>query len=168
MDDLEPFAEYEEGPPAPTHLTPPSLTNVPPELVLKLAMGMEEPVLVAKAHGLTEEQFAALTQWEPFQVQVASKRSELKQAGFTFRMHSAFVAEELLKEMYLRLKDPLATTPQVMEGVKIASKLGGLEPREAVAEGPRAQLPSITINLGPREIRRVIDIDPPQISPGGA
>jgi hypothetical protein len=144
MEDLDHFADYREGPP---QVTPPVI-DIPAELVLKLAIGMEEPVEVAKQHGITPEQFAALCAWDPFMVQVNAKKAELKQQGFTFRLQNAMYAEEIGKKLFLAAMGSDTTIPQLLEAYKTTTKFADLEPKPsaAVQAGPGF---SITINLAP-------------------
>lgn len=131
---------------ASTALTEPisaSAINVPAEMVLQLAAGMEEPFAVAERFGFSQEQFAQLAQWEPFRLQVEQKRAELKQSGATFRMTMAWMAEDLGKDIYVIAKSNEVTLPQKLDTFKTFSKLADLEPKpnsQSVAAGSGFQI----------------------------
>ena len=117
-----------------------------PEMVTELAYGMEDPVDIALRYGITASQFKDLEAHKPFLAEVAAKRAELERGGHTVKVKAAWMAENLLDDMYLRAKSPDASINQVQESIKILAKLADLEPKGAqqVAPGPGF---SVVINI---------------------
>lgn len=123
---------------APTQdLTPPpslpelsgKALNVPAEMVLQIACGMEPPVDIAARFGFSDEEFGVLCQWQPFRDQVEAKRAELKQSGYTFRMQNAFFAEDLSKDLYVIAKGNDVPFSQKLDAYKTFTRYAGLEPQ---------------------------------------
>ena len=115
-------------------------------MVTELAYGMEDPVDVAYRYGITASQFADLETHKPFLAEVAAKRAELERGGHTVKVKAAWMAENLLDDMYLRAKSADASINQVQESIKILAKLADLEPKgvQQVASGPGF---SVVINI---------------------
>jgi hypothetical protein len=147
MDDLDAFVDYQEAPPP---SSPSKLLDVPAEMILQLATGMEEPELVAARYGFEPMDFQALLSWKPFQDQVAQKRSELQAAGVTFRVQMAYMAEDLGKDVYRIAKGNEITLPQKLETFRTLAKLADLEPKATTVTGPSGPAFSISINLDSR------------------
>lgn len=144
-DDLSHFADYEETP-ALVPQVHPKFLDVPAEMVLKIAGGMDDPLDIAKSYGFSAEEFGALCQWEPFQLQVKAKKSELAAGGYTFRVQNAFYAEEVGKKLFMRTHDPELSTTQLLDAYRTFTKFADLEPRpnQPTQTGPAF---SININL---------------------
>mgnify|MGYP001559824442 CR=1 FL=1 len=87
-----------------TSLSTRRILDVPPQLVLEVAYGVEDPELIAARHGFSDSEWLLLKAHAPFVKQVEDKKAELKASGYTFRMKSAFIAEDLLDD--LRLEYP--------------------------------------------------------------
>jgi hypothetical protein len=107
---------------------------------------MDEPLDVAKSYGFTEEEFNALCQWEPFQLQIKLKKSELAAGGYTFKVQNAYYAEEVGKKLFMRTHDPELSTGQLLDAYRTFTKFADLEPRPTQTQqaGPGF---SININL---------------------
>lgn len=122
--------------------------EVPAEMLLQIATGMEDEFEVASRFGFDSDRYTRLKAWAPFQQQVEMRRAELKSQGVTFRMQMAFMAEDLGKDVYRIAKSNDATLLQKLESFRTFTKLADLEPKASVAaqQGPAF---SITINLSP-------------------
>lgn len=112
--------------------------NVKAEMVMEIACGMEEPLVVARRYGFTDVEFGALCQWPEFNRQVEAKRAELKASGHTFRLMAGWMAEDLAKDLYKQAKGTDATLPQKHEVFKTMAKLADYEPKvnAQVQSGP--------------------------------
>jgi len=124
-----------------------SFPLVSDEMVASIALGMEDELIVASRHGLSVEQYKELAATPWFQLQVTAKRSEFAKNGVTFKAKSAWMAGDILDQVYLLASSPDASLGQKHEVLKTLSKLGGLEPKEEkqVHTGPGF---SISIDLG--------------------
>ena len=155
-EDLSHFADYEDPDSLASQVTPwittpaPPITDVPAELILHLAMGLEEPADIAARHGFSPDQFEALCQWEPFLVQIEAKKAQLKQEGWTFRVKNAFYAEEIGEKLYLHAMSDQATFPQLLDAYKTTARLADLEPKGSTSAG--GDKFSVTLNLGPLDV----------------
>lgn len=135
----------------------PTPVDVPPELVLAIATGLEDADDLAYRHGIVGERWRALKAWKPFQDAVAKQRAELEQNGFTFRLKAKLLTEDVFDEAYKIARSNDATLMQKLEFVKLGAKLADMEPKQtaAVAAGPGF---SISINFNsPKPEARVID-----------
>jgi hypothetical protein len=112
--------------------------DVKSEMVMEIACGMEEPLVIARRYGLTDQEFGALCQWTEFNRQVDAKRAELKASGHTFRLMAGWMAEDLAKDLYRQAKGTEASLPQKHEVFKTMAKLADYEPKAStqVQSGP--------------------------------
>jgi len=126
---------------------PPAL-EVPQELILAIAMGMEDPREVASRYGYEGLKWEMLNGWKPFTDAVAAKRIELETSGITFKIKAKALTEDVFEDAYRIARGNDATLLQKLEFVKLGAKLGDMEPKTntQVQAGPGF---SITINLSP-------------------
>lgn len=126
---------------------PPAL-DVPQELILTIAMGMEEPREVAARYGFEGARWDKLKEWKPFRDAVAQKTAELETSGITFKIKAKALTEDVFEDAYKIARSNDATLLQKLEFIKLGAKLGDMEPKTntQVQAGPGF---SITINLSP-------------------
>ena len=124
-----------------------SWPQISDEMVASLALGMEDELIVAARHGLSMETYLELAVQPWFKNQVASKRAEYEKSGVTFKAKAAWMAGELLDQVYLQASSMDASLNQKHEVLKTLLKAGGLEPKEEKVQntGPSFQ---ISIDLG--------------------
>ena len=124
-----------------------SFPQISDEMVASIALGMEDELIVAARHGLSVEQFEALSAQKWFQLQIAMKRSEFEKNGITFKAKASWMAGELLDQVYLSAASPDSSLNQKHEVLKTLIKAAGLEAKEEkqVQTGPSFQ---ISIDLG--------------------
>lgn len=159
MDDLSHFADYLEAPAGPVRAL-----DVPAEMVLQIATGLEDPADIARRFGFEEDDWRALASWQPFRDQVVAKRMELQKSGVTFRIQCAYMAEDLGKDVYRIAKMNDATLPQKLEAFRTMAKLADLEPKQTQQVNQAGPGFSISINFGAPPPRGVtIDQQPTQI-----
>lgn len=120
--------------------------EVPAEMILQLATGMEDEFAVAERFGFDVARYTQLLAWKPFQAQLDTKRTELNATGVTFRMKAQFMATDLADEVYRKAKRIDATMAQQLEAFKTFTKLADYEPKPnaTVSQGPAF---SISINV---------------------
>jgi hypothetical protein len=149
--DLAVFAAYQEAPADESAL---AAVDVPAELILQVATGLEDPADVARRFGFEGDRWASLAAWPPFQEQVAQKRLELQRTGVTFRMKCAFMAEDLITDVYRTAKQNDTTLLQKLETTKTLAKLADLEPKQdkQTQQGTGFQ---ININIPPMPTKGV-------------
>lgn len=126
---------------------PISFPQISEEMVASLALGMEDDLLVASRHGLSVEQYRELESQPWFQLQIAVKRAELEKNGITFKAKAAWMAGDLLDQVYLQVSSNDASLNQKHDVLKTLIKAAGLEPKDEKqsASGPAF---SISIDLG--------------------
>lgn len=125
---------------------PPAL-DVPQELILAIAIGLEEPKDIASRYGFEGARWEKLKEWKPFTDAVAKQRAELEQSGVTFKIKAKALTEDVFEDAYKIARSNDATLMQKLEFIKLGAKLGDMEPKAStqVQAGPGF---SITINLG--------------------
>ena len=135
---------------------PPAL-DVPQEMVLAVAIGMEDATEIASRYGFEGARWDKLRQWKPFNDAVAKQRAELETSGMTFRIKAKALTEDVFEDAYKIARSNDSTLLQKLEFVKLGAKLGDMEPKTnaAVQAGPGF---SITINLGNTPAQKTIDI----------
>ena len=133
--------------------------DVPAQMVMEIAAGMEDPFGIAYKYGYSYEEYQNLLKWKPFVQQVDAKAAELKASGQTFRMMTQWMAEDLAKKLYLQAKDNNASLPQVHDVFKTMAKLADLEPKQNLGAPPGAGF-SININFSKPMAELVTDVTP--------
>lgn len=141
----------------PTQL-PPAL-DIPQEMILAMAIGMEDPEEVASRYGFDGIRWKSMQVWKPFNDAVAKQKAELEQNGVTFRIKAKALTEDVFEDAYKIARSNDATLLQKLEFIKLGAKLGDMEPKASaqVASGPGF---SITINLQDSQKKQVIDVEP--------
>lgn len=153
-----------------TRLATQRILDVEPRMVLEIAYGVEDPAQIAERYGFTDSEWLLLKEHKPFIAQVEDKKAELRAGGYSFRMKSAIMAEELLTTLYNKATDEDASFHQILETVKLTSKAAGFESPPKVEASTGSSF-SITINLGggksiqlgttaAHSAENVIDIEP--------
>ena len=74
--------------------------DVPQELILNIAMGMEYPREIASRYGFEGIKWEKLQGWKPFVDAVASKRAELETSGITFKIKAKALTEDVFEDAY--------------------------------------------------------------------
>lgn len=126
--------------------TAPPALEVPQELILAIAMGMEDPKEIASRYGYEGLKWEMLGAWKPFTDAVAAKKAELETSGITFKIKAKALTEDVFEDAYRIARGNDATLLQKLEFVKLGAKLGDMEPKTntQVQAGPGF---SITINI---------------------
>lgn len=133
------------------------------EMILQIALGMEEPEAIAARYGVEGEEWVKLQAYRPFQLAIEKQRAELEASGLTFRVKAKALTEDVFEEAYKIARGHDATLMQKLEFIKLGAKLADMEPKNTaqVASGPGF---SISINFStPKPENKVIDITPTQI-----
>lgn len=130
-----------------TSLSTKRILDVPPQLVLEVAYGVEDPEQIALRHGFSDSEWLLLKDHAPFIKQVEDKKAELKAGGYSFRLKSSFIAEDLLDDLYKKAKEQDASFSVLLETIKFTSKAAGLDAPVKSDQAPGAKF-SITIDLG--------------------
>lgn len=124
-----------------------SFPQISEEMVASIALGMEDELIVASRHGMSVEEYTELAAQPWFQLQIQVKRSEYEKNGVTFKAKAAWMAGELLDQVYVTAASGDASLSQKHEVLKTLIKAAGLEPKEEKVKdvGPGF---SISIDLG--------------------
>lgn len=140
--------------------TPPQpALDIPQEMILAMAIGMEEPDQIASRYGFEGIEWRKLQAWKPFNDAVAKQKAELEQNGVTFRIKAKALTEDVFEDAYKIARSNDATLLQKLEFIKLGAKLGDMEPKASaqVASGPGF---SITINItDPPKKQEVVDAE---------
>lgn len=144
------------------------ILDVPAEMVVEIATGMEEPRDIASRYGFDDAQWEKLSTWKPFLDSVAQQRAALEKEGYTFRIKVRALTEDVFTDAYKIARSNDATLLQKLEFVKLGAKLGDMEPKQTVQAQVGAGF-SITINMGemvqkePKSVKKapkVAEIEP--------
>ena len=124
-----------------------SFPLVPEEMVASLALGMEDDLVVAARHGYSVEQLQELMAQPWFQAQIAVKRADYEKNGVTFKAKAAWMASDLLDQVYVQASAAGTSLAQKHDVLKTLIKAGGLEPKDEKSQqtGPTF---AIYIDLG--------------------
>jgi len=122
--------------------------DIPAEMVLAMATGMEEPKEIASRYGFEGPKWEQLSTWKPFLDAVAKQRAEFEASGYTFRTKVRALTEDLYDDVYRIAKSNDSTLMQKLEVLKFGAKLGDMEPKPQVQANVAGQGFSVTINLG--------------------
>lgn len=124
-----------------------SFPQISEEMVASVALGLEDELVISSRHGMSIEQYQELAAQPWFQLQVQVKRSEYEKNGITFKAKAAWMAGELLDQVYVTAASSDASLNQKHEVLKTLIKAAGLEPKEEKVKdtGPGF---SISIDLG--------------------
>lgn len=142
----------------PTEVLP--LKFPPQDMILSVAMGMEEPSEIASRYGYEGADWQRLATWKPFTDAVAKQKADLEANGWTFKTIARGLTEHVFQEAYKVAAGNDATLMQKLEFVKLGAKLADMEPKAStqVASGPGF---SISINFStPKAEPKIIDITP--------
>lgn len=122
--------------------------RVPPEMVLQIASGLDTPEDIAKRYGFSEEEFAALSTWVPFQQEVAKVRAELEKSGFDFVIDSRVKAKELSNVLFTRAMLNDTTFGQVHDAFRTFTEFADLKPKpNPLQANPGQTQPAFSINI---------------------
>lgn len=123
-----------------------SVVDVPPKMLLELAVGIEDPIVVAERYGYYGNQWDELLKYEPFMKAVDAKRQELNASGYTFRTRANILANDLLEDVYHDAKQTGTNAHTRLEALKFMARAGGID-QPAKDEVDNSAQFSITINL---------------------
>lgn len=128
------------------------MLDVPPQMVMAIAAGIEEPALIAEHHGFDEPQWEALKVFEPFVKLIDAKKAELKASGYSFRMKCGFISEMMLDDLYRRATSEDASFSAMLDFAKWTSKAAGLDAPKQDAANTGSTF-SINIVLGGQSVQ---------------
>jgi hypothetical protein len=125
-----------------------TITPWPPLLPIDLALGLDDiPVILAR-HGLTEKDYTQLADLPAFRLELMKISKEIRENGLSFARKSAYQAESYLEDLDLLMQN-VDTPPSIkLDIFKTLAKMGGLEPKDAKADGNGAPSFNLQINIG--------------------
>ena len=89
--------------------------DIPQEMILAMAIGMEEPDQIASRYGFEGIEWKKLQAWKPFNDAVAKQKAELEQNGVTFRIKAKALTEDVFEDAYKIARSNDATLLQKLE-----------------------------------------------------
>ena len=125
---------------------PTTQLQIPPEMVISIAQGMDEPDSIAEKHGFTGERWEKLKAWPPFLAAVEAHKADLAASGYTFKAKAKFMAEELAEKTYVHAMGHDSTFAQRFQALQFFTRVGGLEPKEEKTASTGEGF-SVTINM---------------------
>jgi hypothetical protein len=146
-DDLTVHAEHSEFALPVASLEPHKTLDIPPQLVLECAAGLEDPAVVADRFGFRGDAWERLAQWPPFITAVQAQRAEFERNGYTFRMKAQLMAEEVMGQMF---KQAVGTDTTILQKLSVFNSLvdvAGLKAQKKEESAGQAAKFSITINI---------------------
>lgn len=142
--------------------TTPTLKFPPQDMVLSVAMGLEDPQEIASRYGYSDDEWQTIAKWKPFVDAVAKHRAELEASGWTFKTLAKGLTQQVFEDAYKIAISNDSTLLQKLEFVKLGAKLADMEPKAntQVASGPGF---SINIHFSkPRQ--EAIDVDVKEVA----
>lgn len=139
----------------------------PQDMILSVAMGMEEPSDIASRYGYEGDEWHRLAAWKPFTDAVAKQKADLEANGWTFKTIARGLTEHVFQEAYKVAAGNNATLLQKLEFVKLGAKLADMEPKAStqVANGPGFSI-SINFSTPKPDVSKeseIIDITPEHV-----
>lgn len=122
------------------------LLDVPPELVLELAVGVDTFDNICQKFGYSPVETAQLRHDVSLKARVLKAESELQKDGFIHKHRAAFGADSILKILIARGMDPSTPLSIALDIYKELVKTGDLVPKQALAQQTTNGF-SITINI---------------------
>ncbi len=123
------------------------LTQLPAEMMVKIAMGMDSPIAIAAEFGFTSDEFLKMSTQPWFFKQIDDTKQRLEAEGFTFKNKMAALAEDLLIDAYQHARRSVDVSAK-LDVAKYISKVAGLEPVTGQAVGAGGGF-SLVINIPP-------------------
>jgi hypothetical protein len=135
--------------------------DVPPEMMVGLALGTEPPLTLAAQHGFTPVELDALQAQDWFNQEVARLRSELLTSGKLGEIKFGMMGETLLTRTFVETCDPDVPISVKLEVAKYLMKMANREPK-AQANLNQGPMFSIKIDLGDNQ-RIVLEGKPVEV-----
>ena len=160
-DELTNHSEYSEFALPATTDQPQHTLDIPPQLVVECAAGLEDPAIVADRFGFRGAAWERLSQWAPFISAVQAQRAEFERNGYSFRMKAQLMAEEVMGQMF---KQAVGTDTTIMQKLSVFNSLvevAGVKPDKKAVDANAQSAPrfSITINIPQNTAPTPITID---------
>lgn len=138
--------------------------NIPHEMLLDIAAGMEEPVDIAFRYGFSASEYRQLEKNQQFLADIATIRAKREQSGEAAIAKAGMMYDILAEKYFLRLMDNEISTSQLAQGVEAFAVLGNRKPKAKDAAVQGAQF-SITFNI-PQGVQTptTFDMQLPEVS----
>ncbi|MFZ6731973.1 hypothetical protein ACO0LG_08650 [Undibacterium sp. Ji42W] len=120
--------------------------NIPPEMLLDIAAGIEEPVDIAFRYGFSASEYIKLSQSQEFLREINIQRAENDRTGVTARNKAGLFYDVLADAYFKRLLAEDVSVAQLAAGVDTFATLGGRKPKNDAVGMSGAQF-SITFNI---------------------
>ena len=119
---------------------PTASLQIPAEMILAAAQGLEDEAAIAERFGFRPENIPEVLAYPPYKLAVAAKKAELEKNGWVFRQKAAMQAEILMDSVFVQAMSHETGLGMKLETLKYLSKMGNLEPKEekAAANAPTA------------------------------
>lgn len=112
--------------------------EIPPEMLLDIAAGMEDPPDIALRYGFTASEFARITETQEFLREINIQRAENDKTGVTARNKAGMMYDILAEKYFQRLLGGDVAIGQLAAGVEAFATLGGKKPKATIAEAAGA------------------------------
>lgn len=146
IDHDDPAGEYVE------RLNQPMDHPWPPQLLVDLALGIEERATVAAKYGMDDAQLEALEKVEAFNSLLLITKGKLHEEGAIFKARAVAQAELLLEQTYRMAIDPSVAAGLRARLIELTVKWAGLDPeinaKQKHADANPVSAVQININMG--------------------
>lgn len=111
-----------------------------PQLIMDLALGLDDTEAIRVRHGLTEQDLETLYTIPSFKRDIAVLMRELNESGVTFSRKAALQAESYLSTIDAIMLNPNTPAATRVDIFKTVTKFGKLEPKEEKDTGNTNQV----------------------------
>lgn len=106
------------------------LLDLSPKLIFDLACKMNPPHIVAVEHGLDPKWLSDFIEMPHVKRAIKEKERELEEAGYSLAAKSKLMLEDVLPDIYRRMKDPGTSLSSMLDGAKFLRQMSGLDKQD--------------------------------------
>lgn len=124
-----------------------TINQYPPQLLLDLALGVDDTYTILARYDVTPEQYESLMGNPTFRAQLLQTQRQVAEEGAAFKLKAKLFSESHLQTMDDMMND-VTTPPATKLGIwQTATKLAGLEPIKEKDSGAQQQTFNLQIVL---------------------
>jgi hypothetical protein len=129
---------------------------IPPEMLLDLAAGVEEPVDIAFRYGFTASEFKKLEQSQQFLQEVAQQRAENDRTGVTAQTKAGFMYDMVAERYFMRVMANDVALGALAQAVDTFATLGNRKPKQNMVQAAPGSGFQVIINLPGRQVASAV------------
>lgn len=124
-----------------------SVLSVPDKMLTELAIGTDDPEVIASRYGFSAVDFELIESQPSFKKALSSRVAELESKGEIFRVKARYLADDLLADVYADAKETKDARVR-LDALKFLSAAGGVATPPNTGNQTQGRQVSISINLG--------------------